>query len=225
MLLAVDTATRSASVALFDATGLLAENNWRSRNNHSVEVMPAIHAMLSQQGVDVTSLQAVAVAEGPGSFTGLRIGMSIAKGLCFALDVPILAVPTLQISAYATGDPGCPIYAVLEAGRGRISVGAYRFREGIPALQGEIALVSEAQWVVPAEENALVVGELNSALVERLRQQPGAERIGFLPVASSLRRAGYLAELAWKRLQRGDVDEVDSLSPVYTSLPSSQPSV
>ena len=220
MLLAIDTATRYASLALFGDTGVVSEQSWRSKNNHSVEMMPAIARMLSQQRLQPRCLTGVAVARGPGSFTGLRIGMSIAKGLCFALDIPIVAIPTLDIITYAVGDPGGPVFAVLEAGRGRICVAPYRFEEGVPAQEREIELVKASEWVVEAEEPTLVAGEVNAELAERLLMQPNAVNIAISSVAGSLRRAGYLAELAWDRLEDGTSDDLDSLSPIYAHYPS-----
>lgn len=220
MLLAIDTATRYASLALYDESGILTERSWRTGNNHCVEVMPAIAAMLAQQGCAPSALTGVAVAKGPGSFTGLRIGMSIAKGLCCALDIPIIAVPTLDIITYAVGDPGIRVLAVLEAGRGRACVASYRFEEGLPVQQGDIELVTIHEWVVPANEPVLIVGEVSAELAERILRQPDAERITISSLASSLRRAGYLAELAWDRLQNGQVDDLNTLSPIYIHYPS-----
>jgi len=215
MLLALDTATRYASVALYDEQGVAAEQSWRSQNNHSVEVLPAIAALLAQQGQAPHDLQAVAVVQGPGSFTGLRIGMSIAKGLCLALQIPIIAIPTLDVITYAVGDPGGPVWAVLEAGRGRIGVAKYHFEQGLPVPEGEIQVWQAAEWVVEAAEPVLVAGEVSAELAERLLQQPDAEHIAISSLAGSLRRAGYLAELAWDRLQAGRVDDLDRLAPLY----------
>jgi tRNA threonylcarbamoyladenosine biosynthesis protein TsaB len=221
MLLAIDTATRYASLALYDASGVVAEKSWRSGNNHSVETLPAIAELLAQQHLTAMDLTGVTVAQGPGSFTGLRIGMSIAKGLCLALNIPLIAIPTLDIIAYAVGDPGGRIYAVLEAGRGRICVAAYHFEEGLPIREGEIELHVASAWQVPTQEPVLITGEVSVELAERILQQADAEQIIISSLASSLRRAGYLAELAWERLQNGQTDELDTLSPVYVHYPTS----
>jgi tRNA threonylcarbamoyladenosine biosynthesis protein TsaB len=221
MLLAIDTATRYASIALYSEQGVLAEESWRSDNNHSTQVLPAITGMLARQGASPASLTGVAVALGPGSFTGLRIGMSIAKGLCLALAIPILGIPTLDGITYAVGDPGGPVMAVLEAGRGRLCVARYRFADGFPQQQGDLALVSERDWVPDTEEPVLLAGEVSAALVERLLALPQADRIAFTSLAGSVRRAGYLAELAWERLQAGQADDLDQLSPIYLHYPAS----
>jgi tRNA threonylcarbamoyladenosine biosynthesis protein TsaB len=221
MLLAIDTATRYASLALYDASGICAERIWRSENNHSVEVLPAIADMLNQQKKTPADLQAVAVTQGPGSFTGLRIGMSIAKGLCLALDIPIIGIPTLDVITYAVGDPGVAVFSVLEAGRGRICVASFHFEDGLPVQDGEIALVKAAEWTPDATEPMLVTGEISAALSERLLAQPNAEHIMIASLASSVRRAGFLAELAWDRLQDGNTDDLVALQPVYVHYPPS----
>ena len=97
LLLAIDTATHFAGLALYDGDSVLAESCWLSRNNHSVELMPALVRMLEQQKLSANDLAVVAVAIGPGSFTGLRIGLSTAKGLAKATSIPILGIPTLDI--------------------------------------------------------------------------------------------------------------------------------
>ena len=223
MLLAIDTATRMASAALFDASGLVAESTWRSENNHSVELLPTIAALMNQQGTTFGDLSAVAVAQGPGSFTGLRIGMGVAKGLCLALDLPIIAIPTLDIITYAVGDPGCRVDAVIEAGRGRICVASYRYEDGLPVAVSPVSLWKSSVWQVIADEPVLVAGEVAPELVDRLLEQPGSDHIAFSSLAGSVRRAGYLAELAWDRLENDQVDDMDSLAPIYISPEQHQP--
>ena len=214
-VLAIDTATRYAGLALLDETGVISEQTWRSENNHSVELIPAVARMLSQQKLKAQSLTGIAVATGPGSFTGLRIGMSVAKGLCLALGIPIVGIPTLDIITYAVGDPGGRVLAVLEAGRGRICVGAYHFEEGLPVQEGETKLVSISAWTVEADKPVLLAGEVSAELAQRLFEQANAHNIAVSSLAGSLRRAGYLAELAWERLCQGKTDDLDTLAPVY----------
>jgi len=104
---------------------------------------------------------------------------------------------------------------VLGAGRGRICVGTYHFEEGLPVQEGETRLVSMTEWVVQADGPVLVAGEVSAELAQRLLAQPNADNIAISSWAGSLRRAGYLAELAWDRLQEGRADDLDTLSPVY----------
>lgn len=221
MILAIDTATRTASIALYNNTGVLAEESWRSKNNHSVEVMPAITRLVVRQGLTMRDLSGIAVSLGPGSFTGLRIGMSVAKGLCLGLEIPIVGVPALQVAAYAAGDPGCGILAVDEAGRGRICVGRYSYENGLPALQGSIQLQQADEWAPDLSEMVLITGEVDATLADHLLGLPGSENLSIVSLAGSLRRAGFLGELAWERLQRGDTDDLDTLEPIYVQQPLS----
>lgn len=114
-----------------------------------------------------------------------------------------------------------PVVAVLEAGRGRLCVNTYQFVEGLPEAQGEVAIVSEARWVPDVDGPFLLTGEVNAGLAERLLEAPGGERVLVSTPAGCLRRAGYLAELAWERLQQGSADDLDALSPIYAHYPAS----
>ena len=195
MILAIDTATRMASIALYDATGVLAEETWRSRNNHSVELMPAVTRLVERQQKALSDISGVAVSLGPGSFTGLRIGLSLAKGLCLALQVPLIGVPTLQVTAYAAGDPGCPILAIAEAGRGRICVGKFAYSDGLPEMQGDITLHRATEWSPDLADYVLITGEIDPALADRLATIPDAESVQKI-TRGAVRRASFLAELA-----------------------------
>ncbi len=215
MILAIDTATRQASVALYDAAGVAAEQTWRTANNHSAEVMPALMALLAQQRLELAVLEGVAVAQGPGSFTGLRIGLSLAKGLCLAIGCPIIAVPSLDVTAYAAGERGCPVWAVLEVGRGRLCAAEYGFEEGAPVRRGAPQLAHAQEWAPVVTGPVRLAGEVSLALRERLQSGPDAGWITIASPASGLRRAGFLAELAWRRLAAGQADDLDSLEPLY----------
>ncbi len=221
MLLAIDTATRWASLALYNDSGVISEFNWRCAGNHTVEVMPAIALMLNQAQAKPENIEAVAVAKGPGSFTGLRIGMGIAKGLCLSLKIPIIAIPTLDITAYAVGDPGGLVYAVLELGRDRICVSQYLYEDGLPVLHAEPAIQDVQGWQPEAPEPVVLTGEISAELAERLLRYPQADNYAISSLSASVRRAGYLAELAWQRWQKGEIDDLDSISPIYLHQPGS----
>ncbi|MGC9358844.1 MAG: tRNA (adenosine(37)-N6)-threonylcarbamoyltransferase complex dimerization subunit type 1 TsaB [Anaerolineae bacterium] len=215
ILAAIDTATRQASVALYDERGVLAESSWRTENRHSVETLPVLKSLMYLEHLQPSSLGALAVASGPGSFTGLRIGMSLAKGLALALDLPIVGIPTLAVTAYVAGDPGGPLWAVMEAGRGRLCIQPFRFEEGLPVADSKAEIVDANAWTPDASEPVLLAGELRADVVERLFALPDAENIAIASLASSVRRAGYLAELAWERVQRQEVDDLDTLDLTY----------
>ncbi len=121
MLLAIDTSTRQASIAVYDhARGLLAEQTWFSANRHTEELMPAVAALLKLAGVATKDLTAIAVAIGPGSFTGLRVGLAAAKGLALSRGLTLLGVPTLDVTAFPHQSQPVPVIAVAQAGGARV---------------------------------------------------------------------------------------------------------
>jgi tRNA threonylcarbamoyladenosine biosynthesis protein TsaB len=214
MLLAIDTATQTASIALYNEDALHTEHMWRTGANHTVQLMPSIVEACRRQELEPADLGAVGVSLGPGSFTGLRVGLSLAKGLALALRIPIIGVPTLDAIAYAHARESVPLCAVLPAGRGRWCVGWYEFREGEWQRRGDATLLNSVELIRALQEPALVCGEIDPPLAARVREAapPG---VAVVDPASAARRAGYLAELAWQRYARGEQDDLASLAPMY----------
>ncbi len=217
MLLALDTATRVISLALHDGHGLLAEWSWRSANHHTVELTPSVAEVLERTGVNVTDLTAVAVSKGPGSFTGLRIGMGFAKGLALARGLKFVAIPALDVVAAAQSYFRGTLMAVLEAGRGKLCVGTYRWRGGRWIASGEPMIMTWPQLLERIERPTLICGEIPHDQIEA--HPPGKQPVALAPSAIGLRRAGYLAELAWERLRAGLDDDPVTVTPVYLHQP------
>lgn len=222
MLLGIDTATQMASVALYDPSRgqVLGEESWHSVNRHTVELMPRLDRLLGQQGIAPAALAGLVVSLGPGSFTGLRIGLSVAKGLALALNLPIAGIPTLDVVARPHMIQPLPIWAILQAGRGRICAAQYSRLKGHWQQMGETTLTTLAELCKEVKEPSLFCGEIDAPAAGGIRQTLGLEMIIATP-AASVRRAAYLAELGWERLARGDVDEPASLSPIYLKSPES----
>ena len=218
MLLAIDTATRVPSLALYDGERVLAEETWRSANNHTVELAPGLVRMLGRQNVPPSALKGIAVALGPGSFTGLRIGLGVAKGLALTLVIPLMGIPTLDALVYAQARQRGPVCAVLQAGRGRVSAAFYRRRGGRWQRQGDYRLTTLDELCADIETRTFFCGEIDAQAAELLRERLGAQAVVASP-ASSLRRAGYLAELGWRRLDRGEMDDPATLAPIYLRHP------
>lgn len=218
MLLAIDTATRTVSLALLADHEIIAESSWRTAENHTVELAPAVDALLQRAAITPIDLQAVAVALGPGSFTGLRIGMSLAKGLALASEgrTALVGVPTLDVVAAGQLHPDGVdrLCAVVQAGRGRVSAGFYTWQHNRWIDTGETPFI--AAWDALSERLSgpvLVSGEIDQAGRERLAGL-GASLVVANP-AQSLRRAGFLAQLAETRLAAGQIDSPAALAPIY----------
>ena len=213
MLLAVDTSTAQVGVAIYDGAQVPGEYIWRSRQHHTVELAPAIAELLARCGLTMDDIRAIGVALGPGSFTSLRVGLSLVKGLALACDLPLIGIPTLDI--YAAGQPASefPLLAAIQAGRGRLAVGWYQSTEIGWQAQGPARVVPVDALLGEIETPTLVCGEFSAEERERLAQDE--VNVKLVSAAQSVRRPSLLAELAWARWQRGDVDEEASLGPIY----------
>jgi tRNA threonylcarbamoyladenosine biosynthesis protein TsaB len=214
LLIAIDTATHFAGLALYDGDVIRSEAYWRSNRNHSVELMPQLVRMLGQQQVSASDIAAVAVAVGPGSFTGLRIGLSVAKGLAMTCGIPLLGVPTLDVLAFQHAEQRRPIWAVIQAGRSRLCVARYERRRGRWRQHGEIQLATLDGLVDLIAGRCLVCGELSRSDVAHIAARTEQD-VTFAIPSQSMRRPACLAELAWRRFEQGDSDDVATLSPVY----------
>jgi len=217
LLLALDTASRMMSLALHDGRQLHYEATWHSANNHTIELTPAIQRALSQLSLSPAGLTAIAVAQGPGSFTGLRIGIAAAKGLALAHQIALVAVPTLDIIAAGAPFFEGPLLAVLRAGRGRICAQRYIWQNGYWTPMGSAAISTWEQQLETIEERTLIAGEIDDnghALLETT-ERPIQRASG----AYALRRAGFLAEIAWQRIRDGKIDDPASVTPIYLHQP------
>jgi tRNA threonylcarbamoyladenosine biosynthesis protein TsaB len=214
VLLAIDTSTRNVGIALYDGIHVLSETVWASRDYHTVELAPAIAAMLSRLGYNIQNLKLLAVATGPGSFTGLRIGLAVAKGIALAGHLPIIGIPTLDIVAESQPvSLGITLAAILQAGRGRLVVGWYSGDDGYWELNPPVEIMDAQKLSQKIHEPTLVCGELTEEQQHALARK--YKNVILASPAHSVRRPALLAELAWKRWQAGDVDNPATLSPTY----------
>jgi len=213
MLLAIDTSTRCSGVAVHEGTKVMSEVIWLSQNHHTIELTPILQEVLERSRLKVSDLGAIAVALGPGSFTGLRIGLALAKGLALAAHIPLVGIPTLDIVAAAQPLREMPLIAVLQAGRGRLAAQAYMVKHAAWQPVGELELTDVQALARRIQSPTIVCGELE----EQERQLLGRKRKNVLLAtpAQSLRRPSFLAELAWRRWKLGRVDNPVSLAPIY----------
>jgi tRNA threonylcarbamoyladenosine biosynthesis protein TsaB len=218
MLVAIDTATGYASLALHDGLQVQVEHTWKSPRRHTVELLPRLVAALERLELGPDRLSGVAVTRGPGSFTGLRIGLAVAKGLALAQGLSLVGVPTLDVTATAQGRDRRPLCAVLQAGRGYICVATYRWRDGEWRAREAPRLTTWPALVEEITSPTLFCGEIDPAGTDALAHL--GELAVLLPAAARLRRAGFLAELAWRRLNRGETDDPATLTPIYLRYPT-----
>jgi tRNA threonylcarbamoyladenosine biosynthesis protein TsaB len=208
-LLAIDTSTEQASITLFDGHRL-ADLTWPAGRGQTVSVVDEIDHLLTLNKLTISGLAAVAVATGPGMFNGLRVGMSIAKGLAFSASLPLIGVPTLDAVALPHTACELPIIAVLSAGRGRLLWAKYADGQGAEPRNGTPdELTTEIE---SSESDVLVCGEIIPSHREILDK---ITRVRIAPITTATRRASSVAELAWGRYQTGNIDDPVNLEPAY----------
>jgi tRNA threonylcarbamoyladenosine biosynthesis protein TsaB len=219
MQLAIDTSTEIASIALSDTDKVVAELTWHCGQNHTVELLPGVEYLCKLAKVSLQNLDGIVVARGPGSYNGLRVGLSTAKGLAFALGIPLVGIPTLEAEAFpfaATALPLCPIH---EVGGGELAMALYQYEQDEWRQLHEISLATFEALCSRIETKTLFCGEISLSLEIKLRERLGA--LAVIPEATArLRRAGHLAQLGWRRLKRGDSDELHALQPIYLRRPA-----
>ncbi len=231
MLLAIDTATATASLAVYDleTDHLLAELTWQARRRQTQDLLVAARSLLSQVGLTASELSALAVTTGPGSFTGVRIGISAVKGIALGLPNPprIIAIPTLNVTAapwlnVAKGLPSVTISAYMQAGRGRYNW-SYLSPHDDPLLRLEADdhqngtindLLEDLQQ--QQVEAIWLVGEATIELAELTDEMA---QIIFIDEATSWRRAGHLARLAARCFRHEMQDSLADLQPIYLRQP------
>jgi tRNA threonylcarbamoyl adenosine modification protein YeaZ len=216
MLLTIDTSTDSASLALVQDGQTLAEANWRCGQNHSVELLPRLTQLLSEAKIEIQSVGCILVARGPGSFNGLRVGLSTAKGLAFSLDIPIIGISSLELEACQHAQSNLPICPIFNAGRGEIATALYRNKDNWQRLVPEhITTVDALDSEIT--EKTLFCGEYVSVIASQLKDKLKDKAV---IAPDKPRRSSRLAELAKGRLEAGDYDSPATLQPLYLRRPA-----
>lgn len=209
-ILAVDTATLVSSVAIATPDTLVAELTIQTRKTHSERLMPHIASLLEMAEIKQSSLKAVAVSIGPGSFTGLRIGLATAKALTYALNIPIIGVPTLAALAFSCPVPGVILAPMLDAQKGNVYLGLYEWREGnVHELRPpQVVAFEEVQTeLAQFDKPALLLGE--AAVMHKENITHPAPPHVIMP------RAGSVAVLAQVMHNQGVKHDIASLEPLY----------
>jgi tRNA threonylcarbamoyladenosine biosynthesis protein TsaB len=214
--LGVDSATQVAGAALINDDLLMAESFFNTRKNHSQRLLPMLVNLLAEAGVELEELDGLAVAIGPGSFTGLRIGLATVKGLAHVNQKPLVGVPVLDSLAWNAWEvPGlvCP---VLNARRQEIYTALYRWQEGNLCRLTPYQAVDPNALVSSLQSYAMPVYFLGDGVTPYLEvwQQLGSQA-RFLPPTVTWPRAAQIAYLGWKRLQCGEADDLTRLKPLY----------
>jgi tRNA threonylcarbamoyladenosine biosynthesis protein TsaB len=159
------------------------------------------------------------VAKGPGSFNGLRIGMSLAKGFALALNIPMVGISTLEVEAYPYAFTLLPICPIQNAGRGEIATALFRIKKGKWCRLVEEHIATVDSLLPEMKGQTIFCGIIPQEVKLQLKKKLG-HRALIIEGAAGFRRAGYLAELGWRRLKISDSNHSPTLEPLYLRRPS-----
>jgi tRNA threonylcarbamoyladenosine biosynthesis protein TsaB len=214
LVLAVETSTVHGGVALIGDGGLVSEYTLNVEVTHSERVLPAIERMLADAGVALSDLGGLAVSIGPGSFTGLRIGVSTVKGLAYATGLPVAAVPTLEAMAWLLPEARLPICPVLDARKQEVYAAIFQYGpDGLGRLMDDAALAPEA-LAERIRKPTLFLGDGLLAYGDLFRRLLG-DRYRLPPLSHRGARAACVAELGRQRLLGGAREDLATLAPRY----------
>ena len=213
-ILGLETSTAVCSVGVSRDSALGVERSLRESHIHSEELLTLIQEVLHDAGIGIQDLDAIAVSIGPGSFTGLRIGLSTAKGLSYALDKPIVAVPTFEAIAEAArlnGVASDAVAVVIDAKKNEWYVGQFMTSDGITSAVGRVETRS------PAEISQMLKGHKSAlVLTDKVELLSGALDIGGrIEDVHTYCRGNVVASLAYRRALKHEFDDASVLEPMY----------
>ena len=214
IVLGIETALDVCGVALADEKGIIAEKNADGKNAHSALIFRQLTEMLSDKKLDIKNVSGVAVSIGPGSYTGLRIGLAAAKGIAFGLNVPITGVPTLDSLAVQYKGSEKKIWTVLPFRRDELY--SCRFKIGANKIEKEtgynVCKSDEFLKELNADEQNVLVGKLKPEIYDKFKE---IDFIKIIPFEKTGLRSGIIAELGYERLNAGVSDDIFTLEPLY----------
>lgn len=213
-ILGLDTATWRASVALLIDGEVVAEQSEVANSSHAVTLLPLIADTLRRAGCMVRDLDAIAVSGGPGAFTGLRVGLSVAKGLAYATGIPVVAVPTLEALARTVAHRQGFICTLLDARKGEVYAACFESMSGMVRRLTSDAVLTPAELLQHIVLPCVVVGDALPRYGAFLQAHLG-DGATLLPYETHGPRGGVVASMGWERLQAGAPDSMANLEPFY----------
>jgi tRNA threonylcarbamoyladenosine biosynthesis protein TsaB len=220
-ILGIETSTKTGSVAIVSDAGVVAQYSLNIEVTHSERLMSTVDQVLRATGMTMSDMDGFAVAIGPGSFTGLRIGLATVKGLALVTNKPVAAVPTLEALAWNLPYTDVPVCPMLDARKNEVYAALYEFQgRGLMQLMPESALSIKALGEV-LSGSVIFSGEASRLYRNEIEKQFG-ERARFAPLAALLPSAATVAELGLARIADGRQTDADSLTPLYVRRPEAE---
>ncbi len=219
MYLIIDTATRDLGVALMDGAETAGQFHWRTRQNHTKELVPAIRHLLGKAELGLSDLEGIVVSLGPGGFSGLRVGMTTAKGLAVGTGAPLVAVPTLDAAAYPMMGLGAPVCALMPAGRGEVAAAMYGTSGSEMEKTVDEHLTTIEDLADSVREATIFCGPMTDEMESELRERLGEE--GLVPRGvGRASRVVAMGQIGIRKIGGGEADDPVTLQPLYIRRPS-----
>jgi tRNA threonylcarbamoyladenosine biosynthesis protein TsaB len=213
-ILAVDTATKSCSVAIVDKKSLLAEITVVNEQTHSKHLLEIIRFVIKHSGLNLSDLNGFAVTRGPGSFTGLRIGISSVKGFAAAQGKPIVGVSSLDALARQIFISPYLICSLIDARRNEVYSSKYRYKDGKIKKEGKEQAVSPGDALDEINEPCIFVGS-GAVLYQKAIKDKLGKHAYFVQGYENIIRASTVAHLSMNRFENGDTEDAETFVPNY----------
>jgi tRNA threonylcarbamoyladenosine biosynthesis protein TsaB len=220
-ILGIETSTKTGSVAIVSEDGVIAQYSLNIEVTHSERLMATVDRVLKDTGLVIADIDGFAIAIGPGSFTGLRIGLAAVKGLAFSTNKPVAAVPTLEALAWNLPYSAYPICPLLDARKNEVYAAMYRFEEtALVHIMAE-AVISLSQLADRISEKTVFTGEGSLLFRDNIEKIFG-DRALFAPRSATLPSAATIAEIGLTMIKSNRQADPDSLTPMYIRRPEAE---
>lgn len=222
-ILSFDSATESATCALIEDEKLLGEITFNYKKQHSVLIMTMIDTLLHNSNTDITEVDGFIISKGPGSFTGLRIGMATFKGICNGLNKPLLGISSLDALAYNLAYTDGIICPILDALRGNVYTSIYKFdKNTLVKLEDYSAIAVEDLIEKLKEYNSKVTFIGDGVYKHRETISVNLPLSCFAPTHLNVVKASSLGELGYNLLKEGSAENIYTLAPLYIRKPQAE---
>ncbi|MEK7400440.1 MAG: tRNA (adenosine(37)-N6)-threonylcarbamoyltransferase complex dimerization subunit type 1 TsaB [Candidatus Poribacteria bacterium] len=214
IILGIETATMTGGLALIDEEKLISEYTLNMKTTHSSRLMPALDWILKDASLNKNQINGIAISIGPGSFTGLRIGLATAKGLAMGLNIPLVTVPTLDALAYNVSYSPYQICPIQDARKKEVYSAIFKYENGIITRKSPYQVISPDELINQINEKTIMLGDGLNIYGELFREKLGEFAI-FANNSQRLPRASVIAELGLAKLKAGEITDLASSEPLY----------
>jgi tRNA threonylcarbamoyladenosine biosynthesis protein TsaB len=212
IVLGIDTSGYANAVGVIDGGRVSVSRFYEAKTDSLEQIVDNIDSTLTSAGLTIDDVQGIGVGLGPGSWTGIRVGVTVGKILGFSMERPVAGIPTLEALAYAVRDESKLIYPVVNVGSGDAVYAALYRSENEDIMQNGDYYVGDFKGLVASiKEPCVIVGQETSSFTGAITQTSGIE----IKVVDGQPDGAIIASLAERRLKRGDCDDVLSLTPLY----------